>query len=106
MKIIDADAQIRRAVVDAPLSKCLNPEFDNGFGADLMVCPVCLEEYSHGKEGYTLSSDQYKAWAGRGSCTIFPFEGECGHAWNVCIGYHKGQNYLFIDIVRRATPIK
>ena len=74
MKSTDMDETPRKAVIDAPLRRFLE------FG------------------------DHYKAWEGRGHCIVIPIEGECGHVWNICIGFHKGQNFMFVDIVTTAGP--
>ena len=103
MKTIDMDTKPRKAVIDSPLSEILCGD-SNGFG-DIIKCPICNFDYSHIQEIKILNSDEYKAWPGRGSCIVIPFEGECGHAWNICIGFHKGQNFAFIDVVRRAARL-
>lgn len=59
-------------------------------------CPICGHDYTHAAEPLVLDSeDRYLAWAGRGDCIKIPFEGECGHRFVLCIGYHKGKNYAF-----------
>lgn len=103
MKSVDMDVTPRKAVSDMPLRKALT--YDDGFGADIIRCPVCKFDYSHISQIEENKSDHYKAWAGRGDCIVIPFEGECGHRWNICIGYHKGQNYAFVDIVQRAAKL-
>jgi hypothetical protein len=42
------------------------------------------------------SGDRYRAgWSGRGDLLVVPVEGECGHNWEVCFGFHKGETILF-----------
>jgi hypothetical protein len=63
----------------------------------LIQCPICGEDYHHpGTPLEEDSQDAYKAgWSGRGSLTAIPMEGECGHTWDLCVGFHKGNCYLF-----------
>jgi len=64
----------------------------------LLVCPVCGGEYNHVMGFEVVSSDDYKAWSGgRGNCYIIKMSGECGHDWEICIGFHKGYCYIFVD---------
>jgi len=84
-----------------------SPEFDiqeiishqDGFGKSrLLVCPVCGGEYNHVIGFEIVSSDYYEAWSpGCGSCYIVKMSGECGHDWEICIGFHKGYCYMFAD---------
>ena len=72
---------------------------DSDFNANVICCPVCGCNYSHQEcEIEMHTSDNYKAWAGRGEVIVIPFEGECGHKWKLCIGYHKGKNYIFNEV--------
>jgi len=81
-----------------PISEGIE-ETDKDFNANAICCPVCGFDYSHQAGEITiLSSDNYRAWAGRGEVIVIPFEGECGHKWKLCIGYHKGQNYIFNEV--------
>lgn len=102
MKSTDMDETPRKAVIDAPLRRFL--EFGDNYFADKIICPVCGFDYGHVGEIQILQSDHYKAWEGRGHCIVIPIEGECGHVWNICIGFHKGQNFMFVDIVTTAGP--
>lgn len=63
-----------------------------------IVCPVCGFDYHHPTQPITIgSNDNYRAgWWGRGDLTIIPFWGECGHIWELCVGFHKGYSYLFL----------
>jgi len=70
---------------------------DDGFEDTLLiVCPICGGNYSHIKDPDGWGS----RWSGRGPCTRIRFEGECGHCWNLCIGHHKGENFLFMEALR------
>ncbi len=45
--------------------------------------------------------DDYEAgWGGRGDLTVLPFEGECGHRWALCFGFHKGMTAAFVAVPR------
>lgn len=65
---------------------------------DLSVCcPICKFDYSSITNIREVSGeDSYKAsWEGRGELTILHFEGECGHEWELCFGFHKGKTIMF-----------
>lgn len=98
MRFIDMDETIVKAKVCSPLGASLT--YDTDFKCNLIRCPVCGHNNSHTGDAKFLSSDERKAWDGRGSCITIEFEGECGHEWNLCIGYHKGENFVFNDITK------
>lgn len=61
-----------------------------------VLCPRCRHEYSHATAPIVIDGkDDQKAWSGRGDLTVIHFDGECGHSWELCIGFHKGNNYAF-----------
>lgn len=64
---------------------------------DTILCPVCKFNYNHLRTIDTEdSSDKYLAsWWGRGNLLVMDMECEEGHDWQLCIGYHKGQMYMF-----------
>ncbi len=63
-----------------------------------VLCPTCSYDYVHFEEPRRVSGeDSYRAWAGRGECVRLPFWGECDHTWELCIGYHKGQAFMFVE---------
>jgi hypothetical protein len=66
----------------------------------MMVCPVCKDTYSHQyKIEEVDGQDDYRAgWGGRGDLTVISYFGECGHQWEICLGFHKGQTYAFVNI--------
>lgn len=37
-------------------------------------------------------------WEGRGSILVVPVICECRHKYDLCIGFHKGENYLFARV--------
>ncbi len=64
----------------------------------LIHCPVCGFNYQHA-DGVTEvdGGDMYEAgWGGRGDLIRIPFWGECGHTWDLCLGFHKGDTFLFV----------
>jgi hypothetical protein len=65
--------------------------------SSIMACPICHDLYNHFREFRTIDSeDDYKAaWGGRGDLQILTFNCESGHEWELCIGFHKGYNYIF-----------
>jgi hypothetical protein len=66
------------------------------------VCPVCPDEYQHPRRPQVVpGGDNYEAgWGGRGDLTVLPFEGECGHRWALCFGFHKGMTFAFVAVPR------
>lgn len=77
-----------------------NPHFDQ------IKCPVCGFEYNHMyKVESEDSHDSYDAsWWGRGDLLIMDMECEEGHFWQLCIGYHKGMNYIFARLNAGDIP--
>ena len=65
-----------------------------------ITCPVCGGNYQHSlpdaikvKDG----QDDYKAERNvRGDVISIPFHGECGHVWELCLGFHKGNTLVFV----------
>jgi hypothetical protein len=68
-------------------------------GASFLIkCPICGFDYNHIlKSKHIPGKDDYKAWEGRGDAVKVFIQGECGHYWNLCIGFHKGNLYLFCE---------
>ena len=71
----------------------------------LLKCPVCGFDCNHIGEttpvaGYEEPSrpDGVVSWAGRGHGHAVEINGECGHRWLVCFGFHKGNSYLFVTV--------
>jgi len=66
----------------------------------LIKCPACGFEFNHFRAPYVVKgNDNYEAWRGRGSMVVIPFWGECGHEWELCIGFHKGQCFMFTNVI-------
>jgi hypothetical protein len=63
-------------------------------------CPVCGSSYQRtGEPEFIPGSDAYRAgWGGRGGLLIIPVRGECGHGWEMCFGFHKGETATFVRI--------
>ena len=58
--------------------------------------PDCGYNYASGNpEVKGLANDYSGGWTGRGELIVIPFEGECGHRWSLCIGFHKGEVMIF-----------
>lgn len=90
-----------------PISKILrdvSQEWGDEWSAKL-TCPQCgsLEQLT-GTPFELDSSDSYGAgWDGRGNLLIVPIEGECGHKWDFCFGFHKGQTVVFARQTHRPV---
>jgi hypothetical protein len=63
-------------------------------------CPVCGSEYVSVSNMREVSGeDNYKAgWLGRGDLNVIGFSGECGHEFELCFGFHKGNTAAFCRI--------
>lgn len=85
------------------LSDCIDQE-DNSWGQSSafkrLKCPVCGCTYQHSERAQEISGDDsYDAgWSGRGDLTVIPVWGECGHLWQICFGYHKGETAAFVRV--------
>ncbi len=67
-----------------------------------ICCPRCGSPNQHVKEPIRQLSgrDEYQAgWMGRGNLVTVPFWGECGSAWELCLGFHKGQTGIFARMI-------
>jgi hypothetical protein len=61
-----------------------------------LLCPACGFEYNHHNGARLIDGeDHYRAWMGRGDLMKVGFIGECGHYWSLCIGFHKGELFLY-----------
>lgn len=64
----------------------------------ILKCPACGFENSHFENPETIDGkDGYAAnWGGRGDLIVIPMWSECGHKWEICIGFHKGYSGIFV----------
>ena len=68
-------------------------------------CPICADTYQHVTSSWQhiAGRDNYEAgWGGRGDLVILPLWGECGHRWELCLGAHKGETFVFIRVRRQG----
>jgi len=79
-----------------------------GFDASVIECPLCKDGFNHIKGTTTISGDDdYKAgWWGRGDLTVISMECESGHKWELCLGKHKGNVYMFGRKSKRTRKAK
>ena len=64
-----------------------------------IICPICGFNYQHhfSKASVKYGKDNYEAQAHvRGDVISIPFSGECGHVWELCLGFHKGDTFVFV----------
>jgi hypothetical protein len=65
-----------------------------------MQCPTCGDTHVHTVEPRLIDSgDKWggaAGWPGRGSMLVVPVEGECGHRFDICFGFHKGATSMFV----------
>lgn len=63
-----------------------------------LKCVVCGNSLVQPGDPTTILSDDRPrgaGWPGRGWLVIIPIEGECGHSFEVCLGFHKGDTVIF-----------
>ena len=82
---------------EANYDKYITPMFSDYTGR--CKCPVCGEHYLHFDDPKVIDGkDDYKAkWVGRGDKLVIPMWCEQGHKFELCIGFHKGQLFPFLD---------
>lgn len=75
-------------------------------GGVSVKCAVCGHEYVHVVYMREVpGNDNYAAgWWGRGNLNVIGFEGECGHEFEVCFGFHKGNVHVFGRVSVERTP--
>jgi hypothetical protein len=89
-----------------PIDSALKPDL-SWAGTEIrhvIACPTCGYDFSHpGNVRNVSGDDAYRAsWPGRGDLTVINFNGECGHEWELCFGFHKGQTFTFCRILKDA----
>lgn len=91
---------LRRALSTSPSTWGTEPNYIT------MLCPVCQFDCTHTHGVKTVKgNDNYEAgWAGRGDLVVVTMGGECGHGWELCIGFHKGQQAIFTRIHSMTDP--
>ena len=66
-------------------------------GENIIKCPECGFEYnSFGTPVVIKGNDNYESNVDgkRGDVISIPFNGECGHNWELCLGLHKGNTVI------------
>lgn len=64
-----------------------------------ICCPICGGNYQHHLSHAEVrdGEDSYRAESVvRGDVISIPFHGECGHVWELCLGFHKGNTWIFV----------
>ena len=62
-------------------------------------CPICGDNYQHHLSHAEVrdGEDSYNAEpVVRGDVISILFHGECGHVWELCLGFHKGETLIFV----------
>ena len=87
------------AIMDSPFKRCMG-ETDNQ-GHSLLLCPACEFDYVHfGAPIVEAGNDNYEAsWPGRGDLLRIPCYCEDGHTFDICLGFHKGNSWMFTRLV-------
>lgn len=67
-------------------------------------CPCCGGTNNHVEPPYLVTGDDYKCgWDGRGERIVVPFWGECSSKWQINVGFHKGESFIFVRIIEDCT---
>ena len=73
-----------------------------------VTCPVCGFNCTkagdsvreHGRDNWETSAPAY-----RGDLVRLPFSGECGHNWELCFGFHKGETFAFVRMLPDSVEL-
>lgn len=90
------------------LSSTLSTPQESGWPGPMvdLKCPVCSHSYQHAGNPYRVTGDDYAVpWGGRGDLVVVPMNGECGHEWEVCFGFHKGNTAIFARSPKAANQV-
>ena len=73
-----------------------------------LLCPKCGFDYCKvGHHYHVEGQDSYEApWWGRGDLDVIEMESECGCHWEFCLGFHKGQTFMFAKIIDPCSTEK
>jgi len=63
-----------------------------GDGRQVLLCPTCQYDYMHRAGVDLLAAGEFR----QGGAALH-FIGECGHAFDLVIGEHKGKVYLAVQ---------
>jgi len=87
------------AMVEVPPLDALGGKQIRGLAAgDTGIkCPICGFEYvGVVSVMYSVSrNDPRSGWLGNGGLAVVEFNGECGHKFDLCFGFHKGNTAFF-----------
>jgi len=76
----------------------------------MLACPHCGDSNVHfdgppyNEDGHDCG-DAPHGLGNRGDTVVVPLIGECGHAWNMVLGFHKGSMLLACRDVRRSERL-
>jgi hypothetical protein len=70
-----------------------------------VVCPECGDDFVHFEQPHVIKSGnkQGVAWEGKGDLLVVPLWGECGAIFEICFGFHKGNTFSFVNILKSCT---
>lgn len=74
-------------------------DYPKEFAKSEVECPVDSSDVGihFGKVKTVPGNDNYDAgWSGKGDLIVIPCHCECGHQWEMCLGFHKGTVFTFI----------
>jgi len=60
-----------------------------------IACPVCGCNYQHHFSRVSIRAAGREGSV-KGDVISIPFHGECGHVWELCLGFHKGNTLIFV----------
>jgi len=89
--------------IKAVYSLATKGEKKRGFYSEDVFCPVCGDENAFPRAPYSLGDDPYRS----DRVVIIPFDGECGHSWDVRYEFHEGVTRLVVVIAdaRCRVPV-
>jgi hypothetical protein len=67
-----------------------------------VVCPECGESFVHFEQPHIIKSGNKHgvAWQGKGDLLVVPLWSECGSFFEICFGFHKGNTFSFVNILK------
>jgi hypothetical protein len=87
-----------------PIEKVLEDASDNwGPSSYKLLCPTCSYMYQQTGTPTSVDREGPGGWDGKQDMRIVPIIGECGHTWEFCFGFHKGETFFFVRTTTRPA---
>jgi len=83
----------------------------SGYKRAELLCPTCGFNYNHigrvktmlGWESRETATEVEAEWDGRGDGFAIEMDGECGHTWELRVGFHKGISCVWAQITEQES---